>query len=177
MQLRPENRSLTAYNIVGFQTKLKYGEQSRVFRLIPALHKAEFLRLGSIHRNTYVCGPRVLRPDLSLKGHPKVYLGGQITGVEGYLESAACGLMAAIFIHQRLQGRAHESPPANTALGSLLRHITGSDPKHYQPANIHFGLFDPHFFEGVTGLKRDGTREVMARQALANFADWWRPRA
>ena len=177
VQLRPENRGLTAYNLVGFQTKLKYGEQSRVFRLIPALHKAEFLRLGSIHRNTYVCGPRVLRPDLSLKGHPKVYLGGQITGVEGYLESAACGLLAAVFIHQRLQGRAHESPPINTALGSLLKHITGSDPAHYQPANIHFGLFDPNFFEGVTGLKRDGTRELMARQAIANFSEWWRPLA
>ena len=174
VQLRPENRSRTAYNMVGFQTKLKYGEQSRVFRLIPALRNAEFLRLGSIHRNTYVCGPKVLRPDLSLKGHPRVYLAGQITGVEGYLESAACGMMAALFIEQRLKGLPHEAPPANTALGALLRHITSTDPKHYQPANIHFGLFDPNLFEGVTGMKKDGSREAMVKQASANFSHWWK---
>jgi methylenetetrahydrofolate--tRNA-(uracil-5-)-methyltransferase len=173
VQLRPENRARTAYNLVGFQTKLKYGEQARVFRMIPALHQVEFLRLGSIHRNTYVCGPKVLRSDLSLKGHPKVYLGGQITGVEGYLESAACGMLAAIFIEQRLSGRAHTAPPANTALGALLRHITGSEPKNYQPANIHFGLFDTTLFEGITGLKKDGARESMAKQTLDNFTQWW----
>jgi methylenetetrahydrofolate--tRNA-(uracil-5-)-methyltransferase len=172
VQLRPENRSLTAYNLVGFQTKLRYGEQARVFRLIPALRNAEFIRLGSIHRNTYVCGPKVLRPDLSLKGHPRVYLAGQITGVEGYLESAACGMMAGMFIEQRLKGLPHSAPPANTALGALLRHITASEPKHYQPANIHFGLFDANLFEGVTGLKRDGSREKMAEQALRNFQSW-----
>jgi methylenetetrahydrofolate--tRNA-(uracil-5-)-methyltransferase len=172
VQLRPENRSLTAYNLVGFQTKLKYGEQSRVLRLIPALHQAEFLRLGSIHRNTYVCGPKVLRPDLSLKGHPRVYLAGQITGVEGYLESAACGMMAAMFIEQRYQSLPHSAPPANTALGALLRHITAADTKNYQPANIHFGLFDATLFDGVSGQKRDGSREKMAEQALRNFSNW-----
>jgi methylenetetrahydrofolate--tRNA-(uracil-5-)-methyltransferase len=173
VQLRPENRSLTAYNMVGFQTKLKYGEQSRVLRLIPALHKVEFLRMGSIHRNTYVCGPKVLRSDLSLKGHPAVYLAGQITGVEGYLESAACGMLAAIFIEQRVRGLPHAAPPAHTALGALLRHITSSDPKNYQPANIHFGLFDPAYFDGVTGMKRDDARSQMAEQALQNFSRWW----
>jgi methylenetetrahydrofolate--tRNA-(uracil-5-)-methyltransferase len=172
VQLRPENQARTAYNLVGFQTKLKYGEQSRVFRLIPALKSAEFLRLGSIHRNTYVCGPKVLRQDLSLKGHPGVYLAGQVTGVEGYLESAACGLMAAVFILQRLQNRPHQAPPANTALGALLRHITGSDPDHYEPSNIHFGLFDPNFFEGAAGLKRDECRKIMASQAIQNFTSW-----
>ncbi|MCM2276865.1 MAG: methylenetetrahydrofolate--tRNA-(uracil(54)-C(5))-methyltransferase (FADH(2)-oxidizing) TrmFO [Oligoflexia bacterium] len=173
VQLRPENRALTAYNLVGFQTKLKYGEQSRVFRLIPALREAEFLRLGSIHRNTYLCGPKVLRPDLSLKGHPRVYVAGQLTGVEGYLESAACGLLAALFILQRLEGRPHEAPPADTALGALLRHVTASEPKNYQPGNMHFGLFDPAFFEGVAELKRDPAREEMARQAGENFSRWW----
>ena len=172
VQLRPENRAKTAYNLVGFQTKLRYGDQGKVFRLIPALKNAEFLRLGSIHRNTYVCGPKVLRPDLSLKGHPTVYLAGQITGVEGYLESAACGLMAALFIQQRFEGKPHSAPPANTALGALLRHVTGSDPKNYQPANAHFGLFDPSLFEGVAGLKRDDSRTLMARQAQANFTAW-----
>ncbi len=172
VQLRPENRARTAYNLVGFQTKLKYGEQSRVLRLIPALHRVEFLRLGSIHRNTYVCGPRALRPDLSLKGHPRVYLAGQITGVEGYLESAACGMLAGFFIRQRLEGRTHEAPPANTALGALLRHITGSDPKNYQPANMHFGLFDSHLFEGLEGQKKDGLRQEMARQSIHRFKGW-----
>jgi methylenetetrahydrofolate--tRNA-(uracil-5-)-methyltransferase len=172
VQLRPENRARTAYNLVGFQTKLKYGEQSRVFRLIPALKNAEFLRLGSIHRNTYVCGPKVLRPDLSLKGHPKVYLAGQVTGVEGYLESAACGLLAAMFIQQHVQKRPHQAPPANTALGALLRHITGGNAEHYEPSNMHFGLFDPNLFEGVCGLKRDESRKLMASQAFENFSLW-----
>jgi methylenetetrahydrofolate--tRNA-(uracil-5-)-methyltransferase len=173
VQLRPENRARTAYNMVGFQTKLKYGEQSRVFRMIPALHRAEFLRLGSIHRNTYVCGPKVLRPDLSLKGHPTVYLAGQITGVEGYLESSACGLLAAMFIHQRLSGEPHAAPPVNTTLGALLRHVTAADTKNYQPANIHFGLFEPQYFPGTSHLKREEARQAMAEQAGRNFMSWW----
>jgi methylenetetrahydrofolate--tRNA-(uracil-5-)-methyltransferase len=172
VQLRPENRAKTAYNLVGFQTKLKYGEQSKVFRLIPALRNAEFLRLGSIHRNTYVCSPKVLQPDLSLKGHPKVYLAGQITGVEGYLESAACGLLSALFIYQRLTNQPHHSPPINTAMGALLRQITGSDPKHFEPSNIHFGLFDPHFFQNTAGLNKEELRQSMAIQAVQNFSIW-----
>lgn len=172
LQLRPENKSKTAYNLVGFQTRLKYGEQSRVFRMIPALRNAEFLRLGSIHRNTYVCGPKVLSPDLSLKSHPNVFLAGQITGVEGYLESAASGLLAAEFITQRLEGKTLSSPPLNTALGSLLRHVTSSDPKHYQPSNIHFGLFDPIYFQNVEGLRRDDLRKQIASQTTVNFKSW-----
>jgi methylenetetrahydrofolate--tRNA-(uracil-5-)-methyltransferase len=172
VQLRPENNSKTAYNMVGFQTKLKYGEQAKVFRLIPALKNVEFLRLGSIHRNTFVCGPKVLRADLSLKGHPNVYLAGQITGVEGYLESAACGMLSAIFILQRLEKRPHQCPPVNTALGALLRHVTGSEPKKYEPANMHFGLFDPIFFENISGNNREDTRRLMAAQANENFSKW-----
>ena len=172
IQLRPENKGKTAYNLVGFQTKLKYGEQMRIFKMIPALKNAEFLRLGSIHRNTYVCGPRVLRPDLSLKGHPNVYLAGQITGVEGYLESTASGLLAALFIEQHLNKKPFEAPPANTALGALLRHVVGGNPDHYEPSNIHFGLFDPLYFEGVAGLKRDEARELMASQSIRNFKSW-----
>ena len=173
VQLRPENRSKSAYNIVGFQTKLKYGEQARVFKLIPALKNAEFIRLGSIHRNTYVCGPKVLRPDLSLKGHPKVYLAGQITGVEGYLESAACGMLAAIFIEQRIKQIPTQTPPINSALGALHRHIVASDPKNYQPANIHYGLFEHSFFEGLEGKKKDQIRIMIAEQSLKNFKKWW----
>ncbi len=172
VQLRPENQARTAYNLVGFQTKLKYGEQSKVFRLIPGLQNAEFLRLGSIHRNTYVCGPKVLRSDLSFKGYPNVYLAGQITGVEGYLESAACGLLSAIFILQRLKNQPHDAPPANTALGALLRHITGSDPKYYEPSNMHFGLFDPNLFDNLSGMKKDEVRKSMAAQANQNFSTW-----
>lgn len=172
VQLRPENRSKTAYNLVGFQTKLKYGEQQRVFRMIPALKNAEFLRMGSIHRNTYVCGPDVLRSDLSLKKHPGVYLAGQMTGVEGYLESTACGLLAGIFIRQRMHDFPHYAPPANTALGALLRHVTGSDPKKYAPSNMHFGLFDAAYFHGLDGLGREDARKKMAEQTLANFTQW-----
>jgi methylenetetrahydrofolate--tRNA-(uracil-5-)-methyltransferase len=172
VQLRPENLTKSAYNMVGFQTKLKYGEQSKVFRLIPALKNAEFLRLGSIHRNTFLCGPRVLRPDLSLKGRPRVYFAGQITGVEGYLESAACGLLAATFICQRLENLPHNAPPANTALGALLRHITGGNPERYEPSNIHFGLFDASLFEQTEGKKRDESRKLIANQAIINFSNW-----
>jgi methylenetetrahydrofolate--tRNA-(uracil-5-)-methyltransferase len=172
VQLRPENRSKTAYNIVGFQTRLKYGAQTKALRLIPALKNAEFLRMGSMHRNTFVCGPKSLRPDLSLKGHPKVYLAGQITGVEGYLESAACGMLAAIFILARVQDRPHSAPPSNTALGALLSHVTASDPDRYQPNNIQFALFDPKFFEGTDGLKKDALRETLSKQAPVHFRNW-----
>lgn len=172
VQLRAENRSRTAYNIVGFQTRLKYGAQTRALRMIPALKNAEFLRMGSMHRNTYVCGPRVLRADLSLKGHPRVYLAGQITGVEGYLESAACGLLAAMFILARVRDLPHRAPPANTALGALLAHVTASDEKGYQPNNIQFALFDPKFFDGTDGLKKDALRETISQQAPRNFRSW-----
>lgn len=173
VQLRAENASKTAYNLVGFQTKLKYGEQSKIFRMIPALKNAEFLRLGSIHRNTYVCGPRVLRADLSLRGQPKVYLAGQITGVEGYLESAACGLLAANFILDRVMEKPLDVPPPNTALGALLRYITGSDPKFYQPINACFAIYDPAVYEGAAGLRKDDLRKLMAEQSLQNFDRWW----
>ena len=172
VQLRPENRAKTAYNIVGFQTKLKYGSQTKVLRMIPALKNAEFLRMGSMHRNTFVCGPKVLRSDLSLKKHPKVYFAGQITGVEGYLESSACGLLAATFILSRIKGLPHSAPPANTALGALLAHVTASDPKNYQPNNIQFALFDPKFFDETEGLKKDDLKQAMAKQAPLYFKDW-----
>ncbi|MCM0606963.1 MAG: methylenetetrahydrofolate--tRNA-(uracil(54)-C(5))-methyltransferase (FADH(2)-oxidizing) TrmFO [Xanthomonadaceae bacterium] len=173
VQLRSENIAKTAYNIVGFQTKLKYSEQSRVFKMIPALKNVEFLRLGSIHRNTYVCGPKVLNPDLSLKSRSNIFLAGQITGVEGYVESSACGLLAAFFAYQRVMGAAYTPPPLNTALGALLSHITGSEPNYYQPSNIHFGLFNPILFTGVTGLKRDDLRQKMSEQTIENFGQWW----
>ncbi|ACU91317.1 methylenetetrahydrofolate--tRNA-(uracil(54)-C(5))-methyltransferase (FADH(2)-oxidizing) TrmFO [Desulfomicrobium baculatum] len=134
VQLRAENREKTAMNMVGFQTKLKYGEQKRIFLTIPGLAHAEFLRMGSIHRNTYVLAPEVLTPTLELRGRPGTYLAGQISGVEGYLESAATGLWLGLF----LSGQ-RELPPVETALGALLAHLR-TPAKHFQPSNVHFGL-------------------------------------
>lgn len=134
VQLRAENREKTAMNMVGFQTKLKYGEQKRIFAAIPGLDHAEFLRMGSIHRNTYVLAPEVLTPTLELKERPGTYLAGQISGVEGYLESAATGLWLGL----HLAGQ-RGLPPRETALGALLSHLR-TPAKHFQPSNVHFGL-------------------------------------
>ena len=154
VQLRAENKSKTAYNIVGFQTKLKYGEQAKVFRLIPGLENAEFFRLGSMHRNTFVDAPRVLNLDLSLKNARHVMLAGQITGVEGYLESAAIGLLAAIFAEARLKELPLPSPPAASALGALLGHTRNTQNVDYQPSGINFGLFeDEPFAEDLAALR------------------------
>lgn len=140
VQMRTENREKTAYNMVGFQTRLKWPEQKTVFRMIPGLEKAEFLRFGSIHRNTYINSPRHLNMDLSLKKMDNIYLAGQITGVEGYIESTAMGLLAGINAARRLMGKENICPPRVTAHGSLIAHIIESDPKHFQPSNINFGL-------------------------------------
>ncbi len=160
VQLRPENLERTALNLVGFQTKLTYPEQKRVFRLIPGLENAEFLRLGSIHRNTYVDAPMVLTPELALKSDPRVFLAGQITGVEGYVESAACGLWLGLHL-----GSAAPLPPRETALGALLGHLQ-TPAKNFQPSNVQFGLMPPL-------NQRAGKRKRMAlyaergRKALA----------
>ncbi len=147
VQLRREDVAGGAFNLVGFQTRLTWPEQRRVFRgFIPGLQGAEFLRLGQIHRNTFVDAPRVLAPDLSLRGRPHLFFAGQITGVEGYVESAACGHIAARAILDRLAGRAFRSPPPGTALGALHRHLTGAAHPQgydYQPSNVVFALFPP----------------------------------
>jgi methylenetetrahydrofolate--tRNA-(uracil-5-)-methyltransferase len=148
VQLRQDNKLGTLYNMVGFQTKLKYGAQSTIFRMIPGLEQAEFARLGGIHRNTYLNSPQHLDTVLRLKAQPRLRFAGQITGCEGYVESAAIGLLAGLFAsHERL-GRNMAPPPPETALGALLNHITGGHietidvgPKSYQPMNINFGLF------------------------------------
>ncbi|MCL4457031.1 MAG: methylenetetrahydrofolate--tRNA-(uracil(54)-C(5))-methyltransferase (FADH(2)-oxidizing) TrmFO [Nitrospirae bacterium] len=140
VQLRPENREKTAYNMVGFQTRLRWPEQKRVFRLIPGLENAEFLRLGSIHRNTYINSPRHLHKDLSLKNKSSLYLAGQITGVEGYIESTAMGLTAGINAARKILGKDVIYPPRESAHCSLIAHITESDPENFQPSNINFGL-------------------------------------
>lgn len=147
VQLRMEDRAGTAWNMVGFQTRLTWGEQKRIFTTcIPGLKDAEFLRMGQIHRNTFIDSPRLLDKDLSLKAERRLFFAGQITGVEGYVESSACGYLAALAVHARLTGQELVPPPATTALGSLYRHVTGeAHPPDYphQPSNIIFGLFPP----------------------------------
>jgi len=141
VQLRKEDREETYYNMVGFQTKLTYGEQRRVFRLIPGMEQAEFVRLGSIHRNTFVCAPKLLAPTLQFHTRPDLLLAGQLTGVEGYVESTAMGLVAGINGARLLKKQRPLVPPPETALGALINHLTATEPKRFQPSNINFGLF------------------------------------
>ncbi len=162
VQLRAENREKTAMNMVGFQTKLKYGEQKRIFATIPGLEHAEFLRMGSIHRNTYVLAPEVLTPTLELRQRPRTYLAGQISGVEGYLESAATGLWLGLF----LAGK-RELPPVETALGALLGHLR-TPAKHFQPSNVHFGLM-PALNRKAPKKKR---KELYAQRAREVWKRW-----
>jgi methylenetetrahydrofolate--tRNA-(uracil-5-)-methyltransferase len=144
VQLRQDNALGTLWNIVGFQTKLKHGEQTRIFRTIPGLEKAEFARLGGLHRNTFLNSPRLLDATLRLKAMPRLRFAGQITGCEGYVESAAVGLMTGRFAAAERLGRTQAPPPPTTAMGALLGHITGgADATTFQPMNINFGLFPP----------------------------------
>jgi methylenetetrahydrofolate--tRNA-(uracil-5-)-methyltransferase len=187
VQLRQDNTLGTLYNMVGFQTKLKYGAQAEIFRMIPGLENAEFARLGGIHRNTYLNSPRVLDPRLRLKADPRLRFAGQITGCEGYVESAAIGLIAGLFARAERLGQAITAPPAETALGALLNHITGGHietidggPKSYQPMNVNFGLFPT--FEAAprdeTGKRLKGKdkaaakKRMMTARAKAALAEW-----
>jgi methylenetetrahydrofolate--tRNA-(uracil-5-)-methyltransferase len=163
-QLRPENMEKSAYNLVGFQTKLKYGEQERIFRMIPGLEHAEFARLGSIHRNTYVDAPKALTPDLGLVVRPGVYLAGQITGVEGYVESAACGLWLGWHLARGLS-----TPPQETALGALLLHLA-RPMKKFQPSNINYGL-TPELAEHA---KKANRKALYADRARKCWEEWRR---
>ena len=142
VQLRQDNALGTIYNIVGFQTKMKYGEQMRVFRMIPGLENAEFARLGGLHRNTFINSPKILDHMLRVKSHQNIRFAGQITGCEGYVESASVGLLAGRFAAQEILSKDIETPPQTTALGALLNHVTGgANPETFQPMNINFGLF------------------------------------
>lgn len=143
VQLRQDNFAATLYNIVGFQTHLKWPEQQRVLRMIPGLEKAEFIRYGVMHRNTFINSPKILLPTLQMREEPHVFFAGQITGVEGYVESAASGLIAGINAARLVQGLEPKVFPAATAHGALCRYITQADPTHFQPMNINFGLLPP----------------------------------
>ena len=176
IQLRQDNALGTLYNMVGFQTKLKYAEQVRVFQTIPALENAQFARLGGLHRNTFINSPRLLDHQLRMKARPSLRFAGQITGVEGYVESAAIGLMAGIMAAFEATGAHWTPPPVDTAHGALLAHITGgADADTFQPMNVNFGLFPP--IDGaVTGGKRKlrgrDRKLAYASRALASFRGW-----
>ncbi|MFM8800582.1 MAG: methylenetetrahydrofolate--tRNA-(uracil(54)-C(5))-methyltransferase (FADH(2)-oxidizing) TrmFO [Tagaea sp.] len=169
VQLRQDNALGTLYNIVGFQTKLKYGEQSRIFRTIPGLERAEFARLGGIHRNTFINSPRVLDATLRLKARPALRFAGQVTGVEGYVESAAIGLLAGRFAAAERLGRQIVPPPPTTAFGALLAHITGGgDDKTFQPMNCNFGLFPPL----AQSTRKTDRKKAYAHRARADLLAW-----
>jgi methylenetetrahydrofolate--tRNA-(uracil-5-)-methyltransferase len=173
VQLRQDNALGTLWNMVGFQTKLKHAEQVRLFRTIPGLENAEFARLGGLHRNTFIQSPKLLDGTLRLKSRPQIRFAGQITGCEGYVESAAIGLIAGRFAAAELLGRTFAPPPLTTALGALLNHITGgADAETYQPMNVNFGLFPP--LEGARGgRKRKGDRKaMMADRAGEALREW-----
>ncbi|HEY5239731.1 MAG TPA: methylenetetrahydrofolate--tRNA-(uracil(54)-C(5))-methyltransferase (FADH(2)-oxidizing) TrmFO [Rhizomicrobium sp.] len=172
VQLRQDNSLGTLWNMVGFQTKLKHGEQTRIFRMIPGLENAQFARLGGLHRNTFINSPRLLDKQLRLKADPRLRFAGQITGVEGYVESAAIGMLAGRFAAAELRGEETTLPPPTTAFGALLGHITGgADEKTFQPMNVNFGLFPE--------LKARGKdrKKMMAHRAIADLEAWLRPQS
>ena len=169
VQLRQDNALGTLWNMVGFQTKLKHGEQTRIFRTIPGLEQAQFARLGGLHRNTFINAPRLLDPQLRLRTHPYIRFAGQITGVEGYVESAAIGLLAGRFAAAEILGDESTPPPATTAFGALLGHITGgAAAETFQPMNVNFGLF-PEMVDGGRGRDR---KQSIARRALCDLDAW-----
>lgn len=170
VQLRQDNKEATAYNIVGFQTRMAYGEQTRIFRMIPGLENAEFLKLGSIHRNLFINTPKRLNKDLSSKKDPWLFFAGQITGVEGYFESCCTGLMVAHFIDQKLMDRVFSPPPRLSAMGSLLNAITDEFKiSSFQPTNINFSLFPPLPEKIRDKVLRKNTQIKLAREALASW--------
>jgi methylenetetrahydrofolate--tRNA-(uracil-5-)-methyltransferase len=190
VQLRQDNALGTLWNMVGFQTKLKHGEQARVFRLIPGLEQAEFARLGGLHRNTFLNSPKLLDATLRLKADPRLRFAGQITGVEGYVESAAIGLIAGRFAVAERLGHKLFPPPPTTALGALLNHITGGHlsadgegARSFQPMNVNFGLFPPIATPPCTGGKGPRAskgldrKRALSRRALADLERWLAPSA
>ena len=168
VQLRSENSEKTLYNLVGFQTKMTWPEQRRVLRMIPGLEQAEFVRLGVMHRNTFINSPALLLPTQQLKTEPRIIFSGQITGVEGYVESAGSGFLAGLAVAALVGGREIPLPPGETALGALIHHISDADPRHFQPMNVNYGLFPP--LEGR--VKKKDRKLLMAERALAALDKW-----
>lgn len=168
VQLRREDKQGQMWNLVGFQTRLRIPEQQKVFRAIPGLGSAEFLRYGSIHRNSYLNSPGALGPGLTAKDDPSLFFAGQLTGVEGYTESIGTGLLAGINLARRLRGKPLAVPPPTTMMGGLYRYLRDADPAHFQPMNANFGLLDP--LEGK--IKKDRKKELLVERARAEFAAW-----
>ena len=168
VQLRRENRSGTLYNMVGFQTKLTRAEQQRIFTSIPGLEQAEFARFGSIHRNTFICAPELLLPTLQARTGPQLLIAGQLSGVEGYVESAAMGILAGINAARMMKSREPLAPPPHTAMGALIAHLTETDAAHFQPSNVNFGLFPP--WEQKVPKRLRG--QVRAERSAAALAAW-----
>jgi len=168
VQLRAENREKTLYNLVGFQTKMTWPEQRRVLRMIPGLEQAEFVRLGAMHRNTFINAPALLQASQQLATDPRILFAGQITGVEGYVESAGSGFLAGLTVAALAQGHELMLPPRETALGALIHHITTADPRQFQPMNVNYGLFPP--LEGR--IKKKDRKPLMAQRALAALDGW-----
>lgn len=177
VQLRREDRAGQMWNLVGFQTRLRIPEQQRVFRTIPGLEQAEFLRYGSIHRNAYLNSPATLGPALTARDDDQLFFAGQLTGVEGYTESLGTGLLAGINLARRLEGRPPAVPPPTTMLGALYRYLRDADPRHFQPMNANFGLVEP-LDGGVPGrgaggrLAKDRKKQLMVERAQRDFAAW-----
>jgi methylenetetrahydrofolate--tRNA-(uracil-5-)-methyltransferase len=181
VQLRQDNALGTLWNMVGFQTKLRHAEQVRIFRTIPGLENAQFARLGGLHRNTFINSPRLLDASLRLKSRPHLRFAGQVTGVEGYVESAAIGLLAGRFAAEELLGAAFDPPPATTALGALLGHITGgAEAATFQPMNVNFGLFPefpPEKTKRPAKMRGKDRKQAMSARALADLEAWLASRA
>ena len=173
VQLRAENLRYSSYNLVGFQNHLKFPEQKRILRMIPGLEKAEFLRYGQIHRNTYINAPRLLSPDLSFRASPQVFIAGQLSGVEGYVECIATGLLAGTALAHRSRQQAFAPPPRTTALGSLVHYATHASPQNYQPANIAFDLLPPmENLPREIARDRRARREKQCERALQDLQPW-----
>jgi methylenetetrahydrofolate--tRNA-(uracil-5-)-methyltransferase len=171
VQLRQDNALGTLWNMVGFQTKLKHAEQVRIFRTIPGLENAQFARLGGLHRNTFINSPRLLDSQLRLKSRPFLRFAGQVTGVEGYVESAAIGLLAGRFAAAELSGTTTTPPPPTTAFGALLSHITGgADARTFQPMNVNFGLFPE--LPKTAKIRGKDRKQAMSTRALLDLGAW-----
>ena len=162
LQLRQDNASASLYNMVGFQTNLTYGEQKRVFSLIPGLKNAKFVRFGLMHRNSFICAPKFLNPDFSIKGHENIYIVGQLSGVEGYVESAASGLLCAVYLDRKLKGKEFSKIPDTTMMGSLVNYITHASSKNFAPMNANFGI--------MLNITKD--KMEVASRSISSLKEW-----
>jgi methylenetetrahydrofolate--tRNA-(uracil-5-)-methyltransferase len=170
LQLRREDRAGQMWNMVGFQTRLRIPEQQRVFRMLPGLGEAEFLRYGSIHRNAYLNSPATLGPALTARDDDKLFFAGQLTGVEGYTESLGTGVVAGINLARRLNGLPSSVPPPTTMVGALYRYLRDADPKHFQPMNANFGLLEP--LELTGRISKDRKKALLVERAQSELASW-----